>query len=343
MNEKILLIRTVFTWRRLWNAIRAWSGYGLSLVLRRPIVWGMPPIVMIEPTNICNLRCPLCPSGTGTLQRPKGYMSFELFQRVIDEIAPYSAMVILWNQGEPFLNPHFLRMVRYAADKRLFTLVSTNANRLPAAEDIVRSGLHSLIVSLDGATQSTYNAYRVNGDLAAVMTNVRALVQARRSLGSATPLIKWQFLVLRHNEHEVDTIRRLASEVGVDSLQFKTAQIYSKEDVHTYLPLNPKYRRYRVVDGDFELKFGVANRCRRLWTQPVVNQDGRMAMCCFDKDNDIPVGDVTQTSLRALWHGAAFQRMRATVLRNRAAVPMCRNCGEGVRIQLRQKKGAKQL
>ncbi|MCD4828613.1 MAG: SPASM domain-containing protein [Candidatus Cloacimonetes bacterium] len=297
----------------------------------------MPPIVMMEPTNLCNLKCPLCPSGTGTLKRPRGFMDMDIYRKIIDEIAPHSSMLILWNQGEPFLHPQFLQMVRYAADRRLFTLASTNAGCLPDAEDIVRSGLHSLIVSLDGATQETYNKYRVNGDLATVLAGVRALVAAKRRLHSPTPIIKWQFLVLKHNEHEIEQIRRLAREIGVDSLQFKTAQIYSKEDVDTYLPLNPKYRRYKVVDGDFELKFGIANRCRRLWTQPVVNQDGRMAVCCFDKDNDVKVGDVHSHSLRELWHGPAFKRMRRIILTNRASVPMCRNCGEGVRIQLKQR------
>jgi len=52
-------------------------------------------------------------------------------------------------------------MVKYASDKGLFTLVSTNANIDINVEETVKSGLDSIIVSLDGSTEATYNKYRV--------------------------------------------------------------------------------------------------------------------------------------------------------------------------------------
>ena len=158
------LIKT-FTSRRLLNILKITISYYLSLLIKKPIVWGYPPIVMIEPTNYCNLMCPMCPTGNGTLKRQKGYMAFETFQKLVDEIYEDSFMLLLWNQGEPFLNPDFYKMIEYADSKKLLTMSSTNANIMPVAEKIINSKLDILIFSMDGITQETYNSYVTNSKI----------------------------------------------------------------------------------------------------------------------------------------------------------------------------------
>ncbi|MDY6915086.1 MAG: radical SAM/SPASM domain-containing protein [Candidatus Cloacimonadota bacterium] len=306
--------------------------------MKKPIIWGYPPIVMIEPTNICNLRCPMCPSGNGSLKREKGYMDFSLFKKIIDEIKSHSLMIILWNQGEPFLNNDFLQMVKYASDAKLFTLVSTNANTNLDAENIVKSGLDSLIVSADGTTQEIYNKYRRNGNLEKVIDNVKKIVAAKNKLKSKHPLIRWQFIVMKHNEHQIEDMKKLGSSLGVDNLELKSAQVYSKEDINNFLPKNPKYRRYKIIGDDFEMKFGIKNRCRRIWTQPVVNWNGEAAVCCFDKDIDVKIGNIKSTSIKQMWQGKNYQNFRQKILLNRSSIPMCRNCGQGVKLKLKEKQ-----
>ncbi len=300
------------------------------------MIRGYPPVLMVEPTNICNLRCPLCPSGNYSLKRTKGYLPFELYTKVIDEIHDKTMMLILWNQGEPFLHTGLLDMIRYASERKLFVITSTNANIMPDAEAIVRSGLDTLIISLDGATQETYNKYRLNGDIDKVIANVKALVEAKKRLNSPTPIIKWQVIVMKHNEHEIEEIKQLADSLGVDTVSLKSAQIYSKEDIENFLPENPKYRRYKISGDDFELKFGLKNRCIRLWTQPVINCDGEVAICCFDKDGEYHIGNIKDNSFRSLWHSSKFNNMRKTVLRNRSSLPICRNCGEWVKLTIKE-------
>jgi radical SAM protein with 4Fe4S-binding SPASM domain len=338
IQENIRFIRKSLTWKRFWNAVKAYSGYFLSKLLKKPFAWGYPPILMIEPTNICNLHCPMCPSGNGTLKREKGYMEFSLFQKIIDEIAPYSLMVILWNQGEPFLNKDFVKMVKYASDAKLFTLVSTNANTDLNGQQIVNSGLDSLIVSADGTTQEVYNKYRRNGKLEKVIENVKNIVAVKKKLKSRSPLIRWQFIVMKHNEHQIEAMKKLGSSLEVDNLELKSAQVYSKEDIQNFLPQNPKYRRYKVSGEAFELKYGIKNRCRRIWTQPVINWNGEAAVCCFDKDIDFKIGNVNEKSVLQVWQSKAYQNFRSKILKNRAAIAMCRNCGEGVKLKIKEKK-----
>ncbi|HNX00617.1 MAG TPA: radical SAM protein [Candidatus Cloacimonadota bacterium] len=336
-NQQIVLRKSLH-WRRILNTGKIYLSYYLSRIFRKAIVWGYPPAIMFEPTNICNLRCPLCPSGNQTLTRARGYMDPALFRKVVDEVYPYSTMLILWNQGEPFLHREFLDMVRYAADKQLFTMVSTNANTELDAEAIVKSGLDSIIVSLDGATQDTYNKYRINGDIEKVWKNVKNIMETRKRLGSTTPLVRWQFLVMKHNEHEIEEIKRLAKEMQVDQLIFKTAQIYEKKDIEEFLPVNPKYRRYKITSGEFELKFGIKNRCRRIWTQPVVNWDGNIGVCFYDKDIEHPVGSVVHSNLISIWKNDRFMQFRQRILKDRKSIYICRNCGEGVKLNIEEKK-----
>ena len=338
LNENIRLLKKSFNLKRFINAVKVIMSYFVSIILKRAVYWGYPPIVMIEPTNICNLKCPLCPSGNGTLKRAKGYMSLDVFKKIIDDVYKTAFIIVLWNQGEPYLNKDFSKMVKYASDKGLFTLVSTNGNIDHKAEEVVNSGLDSMIVSLDGTTQETYNKYRVNGKLEMVLDGVKRIVKAKKKLNKTNPLLRWQFLVMKHNEHELDEIKQLSKELEVDNLELKSVQIYSKDDIKNYLPINPKYRRYKVNGDNFELKFGIKNRCRRVWTNAVVNWDGEVAICCFDKDGDFKIGNVMDSSLNQLWKNENIMKVRNQILTDRKQIPICRNCLEGVKIRIEETK-----
>jgi radical SAM protein with 4Fe4S-binding SPASM domain len=325
------------TARKIFNTFAIVASYVLSRVSRRPFAWGMPPVVMIEPTNYCNLKCPLCPSGNGTLRRDRGFMDPTLFRRLVDEVRRDTWLMLLWNQGESFIHKEFLDMVRYVSDAGIWTISSTNGHFLSDPEAVVKSGLDSMIISLDGATAETYQQYRVGGDFDKVIDGIRGLVEAKKRLGSFTPIIQLQFILFKHNEHEVDEVRRIAAELGVDKVTYKTAQIYNEDDVDQFLPEHEEYRRYDVDDAHhFEMRDGhrgVPNTCRTLWWQPVLNYDGTVTPCCADKHGEFVLGDMSDgTSFREIWNGRTFNGFRKRVLTNRAGIEICRNCTEGIRV-----------
>jgi len=325
-----LSLATAFTHKhRLRNALGSYLDYRLSLLSKRPVLHHFPPALMIEPTNICNLHCPLCPSGNGTLQRPKGMMPLAVFEKIIGQIQAKIGMLILWNQGEPFLNPDFYAMIELAAKQKFYTMTSTNASLPLDLERIVRSGLGKIIISMDGISAATYNSYRVNGNFELVLANLQELVKLKRRMRSKTPVIDWQFIVLSHNEHEIDDVKHLAKSIGVDKLEFKTAQIYTQADMQ-FLPRNHKFSRYQTSQQGFQLKTELLNRCRRLWTQPVINWDGEMSICCYDKDLSLPIGNIADYSFSDLWFSLKMMSLRAHILTNRAQYDICRNCGEGI-------------
>ncbi len=326
------VLRTL-TWKRLWNALKILTSFLLSAILKKNIVWGVPPIVNIEPTNICNLKCPLCVTGCGDMERPRGMMNFETFRKVVDEVADKIIYITLYSQGEPYLNKEFNRFVRYAKDRGVYVNTSTNAHYFDKqmAVSTVMSGLDSMIISLDGATQESYAHYRRNGDLETVKQGIRNLVDAKKQLKSKTPYLFAQFLVMKHNEHEIDEMKKLAKELEVDRLLIKTTQVMTLEEAREWLPENDKYRRYDVTEEGFSVKKG-KGACPRPWLTTLVDWDGLVVPCCFDKNGDHATGTIGEQGLLEIWGNGKYRGFRTRLLRNRDSIEMCRNCNFGIGI-----------
>ena len=150
------------TLRRFFNGIKVLSSFYISRLLNKPVQWGYPVSVSFEPTTSCNLRCPECPSGLRQFTRPTGMLQKDFFRDTIDDIYRELLYLIFYFQGEPYLNPDFLEMVKYASSKGIYTATSTNAHYLNDgnAKRTVESGLDRLIISIDGTTQDVYKQYR---------------------------------------------------------------------------------------------------------------------------------------------------------------------------------------
>jgi radical SAM protein with 4Fe4S-binding SPASM domain len=322
--------------RRIWNGVKVLSSYTVSKWTKRPIQWGFPISISFEPTTSCNLRCPECPSGLRAFTRPTGMLKKDFFTETIDQLYKDITYLVFYFQGEPYLNPDFLEMVRYASSKKIYTATSTNAHYLNDinARRTVESGLDRLIISIDGTTQETYQQYRVGGKLEKVLEGAANLVKWKKKLGRKTPFLVFQFLVVRHNEHQIEEVKALARKIGVDQVRFKTAQVYDFEnDPNRLIPTNGKYSRYkRDAEGRMRFKGNNRNHCWRLWHDPVITWDGAVVPCCFDKDAQHKLGHLQGQSFKELWQDKAYQEFRGLVLQSRKNIDICANCSEGVKV-----------
>ena len=334
-NDTVNFLSKV-TPRRLFNMARVYSSYHVSKWTGRSVQWGMPISISFEPTTSCNLRCPECPSGLRAFSRPTGMLKRDFFTETIDQLAGDLTYLVFYFQGEPYLNPQFLDMVQYAASKKIYTATSTNAHYLKddVARRTVESGLDRLIISIDGTTQETYQQYRVGGRLDKVLEGARNVVRWKRELKSRTPFIIFQFLVVRHNEHQIEEVQRLAEEIGVDQVRLKTAQVYDFEnDPNQLIPTNNKFSRYkRGKDGKMQFKGNNQNHCWRLWHDPVITWDGAVVPCCFDKDAQHKLGSLHQQTFKELWTNGNYKVFRSKVLQSRQNIDICANCSEGVKV-----------
>lgn len=324
--------------RKFINIARA----EMDRIRGREVVSGRPYMLIIDPLNVCNLKCPLCPTGKGELPLKNGRMRREQFETLIDELAPHAVKVMLYNWGEPFLHPDIIPMIRHAHRRRIATALSTNLNLLPAegAEAVVRSGLDEMIVSCDGLTQETYEKYRVRGNLERVFANLRAITDARRQLGRRHPRIEFQFLVFAHNEHEVPRVEEVARGLGADEVRIMAP--YGDDSHPDIKPArDPRYRRAGASDTSPDVFSPDADldaiarlhppplRCFWPWRCLVVNWNGQVDPCCF-KNYHAGFGNVFETNFADLWNGHIYRQSRRWItgkpLRDDGLRIVCKGC-----------------
>lgn len=296
---------------------------------------GLPISISVEPTTACNLRCPECPSGLRSFTRPTGKLENALFTKIIDELHETLFYLIFYFQGEPYLHPQLLDMVSYAASKNIYTATSTNAHFLTdeIAKQTVQSGLDRMIISIDGATQETYESYRKEGKLEKVLEGTANIIKWKKQLGSRTPHVVWQFLVVKPNEHEVDEIKQLAKQYGVDKIAFKTAQIYDYKDGNDLIPTKDKFSRYKQgKDGKYALKNTALDECWKMWHSCVITWDGKVVPCCFDKDAHHELGNIADRPFEEIWNSEVYNAFRKQLFTARDQIEMCKNCTEGAKV-----------
>lgn len=321
--------------KRIWNAFIILCSYYASRFFNKPISWGLPICLSIEPTTACNLHCPECPSGLRSFTRPTGNLKLDQFKKWLDPVKDSLWSINFYFQGEPYIYPHIHEAIQYASEAGIYTMSSTNGHFLDPvnAEKIVKSGLDRLIISVDGTTQEVYASYRIGGNLKKVLEGVKNLCAARKKGNSKTPYLIFQFLVVKPNEHQIPEIYQLAKEYGIDEVKLKTAQIYHYENGSPLIPEQEIYSRYKKSDnGKYVLKNKLNNHCWKLWHSPTITWDGKVVPCCFDKDAKHILGELKREDLKTVWNNQNFNDFRKKLMVSRKSINICSNCTEGTKV-----------
>ncbi|MFZ1706037.1 MAG: radical SAM/SPASM domain-containing protein [Saprospiraceae bacterium] len=334
-NDTLQFLRKI-TLQKAWNASKLIASFYITKWLKKPIQWGLPMTISIEPTTACNLRCPECPSGLRSFSRETGNLKSDFFRKIIDDVKDSLLYLIFYFQGEPYINPAFLDMVKYAHQNGIYTITSTNGHFLndENAKKTVESGLNRLIISVDGTTQETYENYRIGGNLDSVIQGAKNMVAWKKQLKSSTPHIIFQFLVVKPNEHQIPDIYALAKEIGVDEVKLKTAQVYDYKHGNDLIPTIDKYSRYKQEDdGTYRVKNKLLNHCWKLWHACVITWDGMVVPCCFDKDATHNLGNIKEEKkFKDIWFGPSYTQFRKSLIKGRNQIDICKNCTEGCEV-----------
>lgn len=305
---------------------------GLNQFFNPAKPFGYPVIAQVEPTNFCNLSCPLCVTTSETHSRPPASLPLETFKLLIDEVGDYLLLIILWSWGEPFLNPDIFDMIAYAKSKGIVLHSSTNGNvtfNEETADRLVDSGLDSLVFAIDGATQETYAKYRQGGSLDAVLSNLRSVVAAKKRKSSKTPLLTVRFVVMQHNEHELSAVQDLAKELGADMFAIKTVDLPPArgDDLdHDYAPGDEHYRRYEYEPGGYTRK-KLPFSCMRPSKRISLTANGDIVSCEWDYKLLHSFGklDAPGDAMRC-WKGKAATEFRSEFNLGNNDCYLCRDC-----------------
>ena len=306
-----------------------------------------PRILSLELTNICNLKCVCCPTDAWSTKRKRGMLSYENFVKIMDEVKDKCVTVILSANGESFLNPDVFKMIRYLTDNRIGSIIHTNFN-LPKpgyVDKMLDAGLQHLILSIDGASEETYSAYRRGGDFNKVIANVKELIEKRKKRGLKLPFAAWQFIVMKQNEHEIDKARRMAKEIGVDDLIFDNPFIPSanawlfdeeRKDVDTALEKMLPEKRV----ANFEK--GSVLWCFQAYTELHVDYCGNVVPCCVLLEKDVNMGNIFEKPFDEVWNGEIYINFRKQ-LKEQGPNSSCAACVRNHHAFMKSREQKKEL
>lgn len=325
----IYLLIKRFTFLKIINHVQLKLSFYLSRILKKPVIWGKFESLSIEPTNLCNLKCIECPTGTNSLTRKKGEIELNTVKTIIDENKKYLSYLILYFQGEPFLSKNIFEMINYANKNNIFTYTSTNGHYLNEknCNKIIDSKLDKIIISIDGTNQETYQMYRKNGDFNTVTEGLKTLTILKKKRNSPTPFIELQFLVFKHNQHQIKEIKQLGKKYGVNKTAIKTAQFYNKKN-YKYLTDIKKYSRYNKVGDNIIIKKKLKNRCWRMWHSAVITISGDIIPCCFDKNANYQYSNTSLSKITSLRKTNNYKNFATRLFTNRKSIDICNNCNE---------------
>ena len=293
-------------------------AFRINSALKREIIKNYPIFATIEPTNFCNLHCLGCPTGLRLDLRKPTAINWELYKEIIDEIGDYLFDLYMYNWGEPLLHSQTPEFIKYAKSKGIRVLLSTNLNANLTDEYIeclIKSGLDEMIVSLDGVTEDTYKKYRRGGNFAVVRKNMLRIHAAKKRFDMKTPIINWQFLVFRHNEHEIETAKEKYKEWGADCLTIYGAFIPSKSYGEYFAPSTiPEYNTYHpdhFYNTETRKQLASNRTCSWLYGAFVLNPDGSVSPCCLTHSESDEFGNyLFSKSFFNVWNNSKFRMAR---------------------------------
>lgn len=287
-----------------------------ELLMKKTRLKSKPYSAKIEPTNNCNLDCAFCNRKNVTYGY--GSMSFEDFKKVFDQLKDNLFLCAPHFLGESLLHKDISKMIEYAHKNKVATYLSTNMGFMDneLADGLINAGLDLLAISFDGATQKTYAMSRKNGDFDKVIRNLKMFVECKKRLGKG-PHVELQFIVFKHNEHEISKIKEIAKDIGVDSLRIRPGVL---EENSSWLPTKECYRAREHVSRRKTKK-----TCWWLWRATTITWNGWVVPCCrkaFDK----PFGNVFKQDFSAIWNNDAFIESRRCFSSREVKKAPCYDC-----------------
>lgn len=323
----------------------------------------LPRFVQIEPVGQCNLRCTMCPiqfRTDGQAGTPSAFIDFDMFCALVEQFDDLTELH-LQGLGEPLLHPRFFDMVAFAARRGIRVSTNTNMTVLTDARaaECVRSGLHAMHVSLDGASAAVYEAIRLRARFHKVLRNLRRLMKAKAAAQYALPHVRLVAVVMRRNLDELPALVRLASEEGAEglSVQHLCHDFGESSLPQQYQPMRAFIDGQTLLGDDrarVEAVFDAARaeaarldialrlpniaprkhgpdvpgrmRCDWPWRGSYISYDGKAMPCCMVSTPDrINFGDMARDGVATVWNNDAYTEFRE---RLSSATPpeVCRSC-----------------
>ncbi len=289
----------------------------------------MPISIMIEPTNHCNYRCTFCPTGDKELldkvQRPKGYMSLNFFQKIIQDILDLKNLtnqkiksILLYKDGEPLLHKEIHKMVAYIKENKAadFVAITSNASLLTPqiSENLVNSGLDDLRISITAADNKSYkDISKTDYNLDEITEKVEDLFKIRQ-LNKSNLRITVKIVDTGMSKEERENFKRRFEKIS-DRIQISSIMGWSDSGQKDWrLGIKREIKKAPLV-------------CEDPFAKLAINFNGTASVCCVDWSHNTVVGDLNKESFKEIWQGEKLKKFRIIHLEGkRAQIQACKNC-----------------
>ena len=308
---------------RKWNYLKCF----VSAELGSGKSYGSPVLLTIEPTNLCNLKCDICETGAGVLEREKKYMKYEEFCSIIDQFDGNLRTLFFYFMGEPFLNKDAYRMIEYAVNKGIFVSTCTNGD-LVEPEKLVNSGIQEVNFQIAGMTQEVQNVYRNGSDLKKVFANLEKTVELRNSGNIKMDVIPG-FILMKHNEHQVPDFISYCKSLGLDRYNVIGTCARTLEQASIYLPSDKSFWIYNedeLAHGRLVPLTRPDNFCPWIYFSASIMVNGDVVPCCRDPKGKFILGNVFNNKFSEIWNNDKYQAVRRAVAKNSNDFKLCQLC-----------------
>ena len=282
---------------------------------RKTTASGYPEIFNIEVTNYCPMNCLMCPRKY--MRRSLGYMDFELFKKIIDQLKGYTNSVWLHHFGDPLMHPQLDKFIDYAKAAGIKTQLSTNPVLLTIDNIKKLINLDYLHLSLDGSTESTYKKLRgQNADYKKAVENINNLFLMKKRPYTVLAIIK-----MKETESEIEDFKK------------KWSNIVDEVEIKEFTTWDGSVEEIKELASEEQLSIAYKEQptypCVRPWHRFTILWNGLVVPCCFDYAGKFILGDAKTQSLKEIWNSEKMQILRLQHINNNLSNnELCKNCKE---------------
>lgn len=297
----------------------------------------LPSIVMIEPTNVCNLKCSMCYVQQNT--KGRDYLSLSDFQKIINQF-PKIKELVLCGIGEPLLNRDIFNMISFAKSKNIgFVNMFTNGLLLTedVSEQIIKTGINRIQISVQSFNKEIFTKIRNENiiNLEKLKRNIKQLISIKKKVNS--PLkVCCNAVITMYNYNDLIEFINDAEDLGVERVEFfqMTTASDNMKDINAPLDYMAKIiREIRKYAQKLNIEVGFLSgndygRCYQLWNFIMIHANGNVSPCngIFPTEN-IKIGNILDIKIEQIWNSSKYQELRQ--LMRKGKLKYCKYCETG--------------
>jgi radical SAM protein with 4Fe4S-binding SPASM domain len=279
-----------------------------------------PLVIYLEPSGYCNLKCAFCPQGVPGSGLKKGYMSMELFKKLVDDLQAFPGkpkLVRVCGNGDPLMNKDLPAMLRLARERRVAERMEVVTNGLllhAVAIQELPECLDRIIISIEGLCEADY--LRICGtrvDFQGFLDKLHALYASRKNCVVHVKIHHASVPTKEREKQFLDVFEDLCDEIFIEKLVPMWPQLDSAFCSNEFRWGNYPVRKRRV--------------CAQIFKGLQVQADGEIVPCCVDYKRVNVLGDIRTEGLLDIWNGPTMKRLQMQHLSgNKGSLEPCKDC-----------------